>query len=708
MWWDLSEIGFFDSLLFSILTMALLFFAGWGIMKLLEVLFKSHDSFVGFDFLQRINLRIFFGFSFIMFIVLLFSIFNIYYIISASAIIGASVIGIVLARREFKLVFLKVVQIRKNAIPFFGIVVLVLVLIVLASQISGFYGSTNDDGAFHSLVTRMLLENPNALLTRIVQPYDNFYLLYPSGTHIICAFLVTSLNVQIQKIVIMISALVPVFIALSFYSAIVSLFNNKKMAFVGLILASFFAIGLFWVPVSWGGLSLLLSLYLTISSIGIVFELLWRRKTNFFTSFLLGLIIFSLSQTYPVGLLLIVFWGILIMISRFILKLFSRKLVSPNFHLIFQRRNLLMLFIFFLPIIFTIPYFFIIFAPLKTIYSFSSPYPIIVSSIQDLKDHLNLLWVFNPLSLSAFFSSYGIIFALTPFSLVAIIALLILKASRRVSWNTSLSSFFTGLSFSYVLMLIILSYLTVTLYLPIDGLSSLFDPQRVWQHLMIIGIILTSAIVFSISGLLWKGFKALFFGGNVINNRLLVRNRVLACVLLGLLLFAVVEVSVPVISDQHIQYRLIDEKFRTFQSLKSDDISLLNWISNNVASDEKILVSGADSGQFVTPVTGRQTVSTYSFLANYTDLMTLLSNSVTFNVSAVPFLLEYNVSYVYIGSIQTNYDPANPAYVNPAQFLSSPYFSLSKEFGDAYLFQFNAEKALEDYTTIQSQSVLVL
>jgi hypothetical protein len=65
------------------------------------------------------------------------------------------------------------------------------------------------------------------------------------------------------------------------------------------------------------------------------------------------------------------------------------------------------------------------------------------------------------------------------------------------------------------------------------------------------------------------------------------------------------------------------------------------------------------------------------------------------NTDAVPFLLEYNVSYVYIGSIQTHYEPANPAYrnFNSAQFLSAPYFTLIKQSGDAWLFQFDATKA---------------
>jgi hypothetical protein len=62
--------------------------------------------------------------------------------------------------------------------------------------------------------------------------------------------------------------------------------------------------------------------------------------------------------------------------------------------------------------------------------------------------------------------------------------------------------------------------------------------------------------------------------------------------------------------------------------------------------------------------------------------------------------VEYNVSYVYIGSIGATYALNNPNYrqFNATQFLSTPYFTLTKQFGAAYLFEFNSSEALREYS----------
>jgi hypothetical protein len=69
------------------------------------------------------------------------------------------------------------------------------------------------------------------------------------------------------------------------------------------------------------------------------------------------------------------------------------------------------------------------------------------------------------------------------------------------------------------------------------------------------------------------------------------------------------------------------------------------------------------------------------------------------NRKSLPLMVEYNVSYVYIGSTATTYALEYSYYrqFNATQFLSTPYFILTKEIGDAWLFQFNASAALATY-----------
>ena len=100
----------------------------------------------------------------------------------------------------------------------------------------------------------------------------------------------------------------------------------------------------------------------------------------------------------------------------------------------------------------------------------------------------------------------------------------------------------------------------------------------------------------------------------------------------------------------------------------------------------------------MTAVTQRQTISRYSYLQNYSYLMALLTSNSS-DLRAVPIMIQYNVSYVYIGSTATTYALALSYYrqFNATQFLLTPYFKLTKQIGNTWLFQFNASDALTAY-----------
>ena len=158
-------------------------------------------------------------------------------------------------------------------------------------------------------------------------------------------------------------------------------------------------------------------------------------------------------------------------------------------------------------------------------------------------------------------------------------------------------------------------------------------------------------------------------------------------------------IIVPVIDYQQARYEYIQTNLYNFQTLKQEDILLLQWITQNVKTKESILVSMGDSGQYVTSVTQKPSVFFYSYLTNYSvPLMEYLTSNAS-DLRAVPFLVEYNVSYVYIGSYTMSESSDLPYYrhFNASQFLAAPYFNLAKEFGSAYLFQFNASAALAKY-----------
>ena len=124
----------------------------------------------------------------------------------------------------------------------------------------------------------------------------------------------------------------------------------------------------------------------------------------------------------------------------------------------------------------------------------------------------------------------------------------------------------------------------------------------------------------------------------------------------------------------------------------------MRWIIDNVPTQANILLSSGDSGQFVTSVTQKQTIYRYSYLGDYSELMNLLTSNSS-DPKAIPIMIAYNVSYVYIGSTSTVYALQLPYYrhFNATQFLSTPYFTLTENVGDAWLFQFNASAALDAF-----------
>ena len=708
MWWDWTAITLVDSVLFSLLSVVTLYFIGSGIMRFLSVLGKKVDPFSSFDFLQKANFRIFLGFIFLFLFALIFSIFDLSFLISTLLIIIMIVIGFATSIRSFKVKLPKITNLQINGLVtiIIGFVVFFATIFLSSLLITGSYGSANNDSVYHTLIVRIILDHPNALLTRSTMPYASFFINYPSATHVLCAFFVTLLSVPIQKIVMMIIVILPALLALSFYSSIKSLFESNFLSILGLIIGAFFTIGLSWVPMSWGGLPLLMSLYVTISGMGLIFVFLLKTKTNWLNALLLGLIFFIASETYPVALLMLSLWGLLVLSVKFLPKFRSVHKLNVNlFSSYFDRMNIGIIVAFFIPILFSIPYFYSIYAHNIAGVQLQELIPGSSSFAENVKALIDFNWLIDIPALSHSFSVFGELLSLAPYSVIPLIVLLIPKISRKISSVFPAKEFGRSLFLIYFFMLFIMAYLTLTIYLKINVFTTLIDPERVWQHLFIPATMLTAFVIFSIISFFYLAFKRLFHVNKTASK--LHKNRILAIVLLALLLFTVVLLSLqridPIISEQQGQYNKIGIILNVYNTLDQNDLSLMKWITQNVPSQERILVSAGDSGEFVTAVTQRQTISMYSYFTNYSDLMTILTSNAS-DLRAVPLMIEYNVSYVYIGSIATTYLLQNPDYrhFNATQFLSTPYFTPAKEFGDAWLFQFNAQAAstaYENYVT---------
>jgi hypothetical protein len=697
MWFDWAKIGLLDSVLFSILCMLTIYLVGSGILRLILALSKKSDPFALFDFVVRTNFRILFGLIFIFLLFLIFSLFSLPVIVSTLAILAMAIVGFVVSFRNLPFKLPKKINLRKFAFIFSVLIILFVTIILSSMLITGFFGSTNDDGADHTLMIRIILDHPNALFTRISQPFASFMLSYPSGSHVLSIFFLTLLNVPIQKIVIMVIAILPTLIALSFYSTIKCLFESKALAIIGLITAAFFTFSISMGPLSWAGLPLLLSLFISITSFGLIFVFLLKNKMTYLNASLLGLIFFISSQIYPVTLLMVTLWFLLILSLKLFYKVRSIPKLPFSVPLFLSRKNILLTVAFFLPLLFSIPYFYTIYLNYISGNSFTILNSVTDASVDVSKSIISFNWLFDVPALSLFFSKFGQLLALGPISLILLIALFIPQLSKKMASIFPLEEFRRSLFLVYFFMLLIMIYLTLTLDLPIQFLTYFIDPQRVWQHIFIPGTILTAFVIFFGVFFGYLAFRRLLSHDGV-NVGKLKRHRIMVFALLALLIVNVVLMSIPIVIEQRGIYQNVGISLKTYETLKADDLSLMRWISENVSSQAHILVSSGDSGQFVTSVTQRQTIYRYSYLRDYNELMSLL----TFNSSdlrAIPIMVEYNVSYVYIGSTATTYSLQIPYYraFDAAQFLTSPYFTLAKEVGNAWLFQFNSSAALSAY-----------
>ncbi len=679
MWWDLSLITLLDSLLFSVLAVVVLYAVGYGIVKLISGLSRRSDPFFGFDFCERTNYRLFFGFIFIFLFLFIFSTFNVPFVFSTIFIVAAAIAGIVFFARNF-IFRLPRIKLREHWYVFAVFAVLFVTLFLASSLIVGFYAPGIDDGADHTLMVRVVLDNPITLWTRSTAPYANIPLNYPVATHVLSAFLLTVLNVPIQKIVLLVNVILPALIALAFYSTIKGLFGNKVLAVVGLVISAFFTVGLFFGALSWSGGPFLLSIYISVTGMGLMYIFMIKRKVTFLNSFLLGFIFFIAIRTYPVSLLILTFWFILMVVYWSIIRL-KDKSVS------FNKWSFAKMFAFLAPLLLSVPYLVFIYTNNIAVIS-PKPDPASIMAAEAVKARMGFNWLLDMPALSHFFSQIGSLFVLVPLALVPVIVIFVLWVSKRPIVGVFAKSLAVVTLLVYALLLLIMGYQTLTLYLPIDILITFLNPERVWAHLIIPAIIMTSVVFFSCGYLLYVPLKRLLVGGKTKLARM--RNKVVVSLVLIVLILGASFLAIPVANTQKVVFEETRDKLSLFQIIKLDDLQLMSWIEENVPSNGSILVSWGDSGQYLAAVTQHQTFSLYSRNTNYTILMSILTSNSS-DPKAIPLLEKYDVSYVYIGSTGVyTFEGGNRRQFNASQLLLTPYFNLSKQMGNAWLFKFNS------------------
>jgi hypothetical protein len=698
-----DQITLFNELIFAGLVTAFLYSSGYAFVGVIVKLGKINDPFIGLSIFQKINFRVLLGmgFTFIFFSVL--SLFE-----STFVQISYTYLAIVISLssyllykklRSSKIFFNKRPTMGLNIFTILTLIVILITLLLSANLISGYYGSTNNDGGYHTFKIRIIIDNPISLITHSSQPYAAYTDVYPSLAHCLGASFVTLFEIPIQDIVTMFCAILPALICLALCSAIYTIFKNKLISLIGSAISGFLTLGYSWGPMAFNALPLLMSFFISATGLGLIYYFFESNNKGWIHYFIVGVIFVVALETYYVSFLIILFWILILFAAKF--ANLSFRIRSIRFHSIISREKTKMIVAFMIPAITILPYLVIFFATRNPATQgfpsdippgyFSSANEIIVNLIQQ---RVTFDWLLDVPATANFFSQFGSILSLSSLSIILLPAML---AVFILSKNKSKRYLLTSYSLVFGLFLLLMAFLTLGTNTSIGKFFlSFFDLERIWQHIFIPGIMLTSMAIFLAGYITYIGIKHLWKKTEDLSHHK--RNRLLAAVIFFIMVFNVIAIcSSSFFIEFETQYTAIAGSINTFHSIGQDDVQIMSWIKNNISPSSKILVSTGDSGQYITPVTGVQSIYSYDnriYSLKYGTLISKLSVN-PFNPEAIQSMLDYNISYVYIGSISTIFSlDASSACFNATLLRETPYFSLVKQIGNSSLFKFDQNKAI--------------
>jgi uncharacterized membrane protein YgdD (TMEM256/DUF423 family) len=134
----------------------------------------------------------------------------------------------------------------------------------------------------------------------------------------------------------------------------------------------------------------------------------------------------------------------------------------------------------------------------------------------------------------------------------------------------------------------------------------------------------------------------------------------------------------------------IHGSYAVFAVTNEQDLQLMLWIKENLAKNATILVNNYQSGTFIPSLANRKVIYPDIGSADsisYQELETLLEKD-SLNSAAMDLMKHFNVTDIYVGSGVSSFDDSEYCW-DPNLFLGNPNFVLVKNFGNAYLFQFN-------------------
>jgi len=136
--------------------------------------------------------------------------------------------------------------------------------------------------------------------------------------------------------------------------------------------------------------------------------------------------------------------------------------------------------------------------------------------------------------------------------------------------------------------------------------------------------------------------------------------------------------------------RNLHGSYAVFSVTTEQDLQLILWIRDNLTRNAVILTNTYQSGTFIPSIANRKVVFpsfASSQSVSYLKLVALLEGN-TINATTFDSMMHFNITHIYVGSGVSLVDGWKHKW-DPKLFLGNPNFKLVRNFGDAYLFQFN-------------------
>jgi hypothetical protein len=532
-------------------------------------------------------------------------------------------------------------------------------LVVQTLALSGLIFGSIRDTSIHSLFVQVLLENKQVPMT--LQPYLSEGIIYPQGFTPMVAYAVLISNYSPPEAVFYLTAFFNAFTILGVYFLGKTLSLSKK-GYVGLSLAFVFTFVAFWPKyITWGSNALVASFPLFFVCLSL-FPFLTKEKLNLGSiltiGFLFGYLAVLHLQVYEA-----------LIGSLFVLWLYT----AIKKHEGAWSRLLSLALIFGLSLLILSPFLYrqlvwyqypnhnIGVAPDAQILV---PQPTL-SFIQT-----NFLWLFDNLASNILL-------------IIASLALFFVSVLIAVHFRKNKS--FSGVSWLIKLgIAMFLGELLILLLAAIDYGSLPFYPNQ---------LLLYFPLYFFIAA---ANFYLFYLFSSYLSRKILAKTDETKLKSRKLLVSAIsIMLLVGIYSPFLYQSIVLDVgeihgSYAVFAVTTEQDLQLMLWIKENLAKNATILVNNYQSGTFIPSLANRKViypVCASSDSVSYQELETLLEKN-SLNATAMDLMKHFNITDIYVGSGVSASDDWEHQW-NPELFLGNPNFELVKNFGNAYLFQFN-------------------